>query len=99
MLLIRGELLRRYPNTVIYAVRAVVLGGKRVLSTVALDEVHPIFRGNLEPDVTFLGFALTPAEVIASPGWFFVLQQQPTEPRFGMDDDPFGPGETASFQN
>ena len=94
VLLVRGELLRRYPNTVIYAVRAVMQAGKRVLSTVALDEVHPIFRGNLEPDVTFLGFPLTPAEVIASPGWFFVLQQQPTEPRFGMDDDPFGPGES-----
>jgi len=37
---------------------------------------------------------LTPADVIANPGWFFVLQQQPTEPRFGMDDDPFGPGES-----
>jgi hypothetical protein len=93
-LLIRGELLRRYPNTVIYAVRAVVSGGKRTLSTVPADEVHPIFRGTLEPDVTFIGFNLTPAEVVASPGWFFVLQQQPTEPRFGMDDDPFGPGES-----
>jgi hypothetical protein len=94
VLLIRGELLRRYPNTVIYAVRAVLSGGKRTLSTVAADEVHPIFRGTLEPDVTFIGFNLTPAEVVASPGWFFVLQQQPTEPRFGMDDDPFGPGES-----
>jgi len=94
VLLIRGELLRRYPNTVIYAVRAVVQAGKRALSTNPLDEVHPIFRGTLEPDVTFLGFNLTPADVIANPGWFFVLQQQPTEPRFGMDDDPFGPGES-----
>jgi hypothetical protein len=94
VLLIRGELLRRYPNTVIYAVRAVLSGTKRTLSTIAADEVHPIFRGTLEPDVTFIGFNLTPAEVVASPGWFFVLQQQPTEPRFGMDDDPFGPGES-----
>jgi len=77
----------------IYAVRAVGPVGARKLSTLAADEVHPIFRGTLEPDVTFLGFNLTPAEVTATPGWFFVLQQQPTEPRFGMDDDPFGPGE------
>jgi hypothetical protein len=94
VLLIRGELLRRYPNTVIYAVRAVMQGGKRVLSTNPLDEAHPIFRGTLEPDLTFLGFTLKPADVVASPGWFFVLQQQPTEPRFGMDDDPFGQGES-----
>ena len=62
---IRGELLRRYPNTVIYAVRAVGPAGARTLSKLAADEVHPIFRGTLEPDVTFLGFNLTPAEVVA----------------------------------
>jgi len=93
VLLIRGELLRRYPNTVIYAVRAVGPAGARTLSTLAADEVHPIFRGSLEPDITFVGFNLTPADVVAGSGWFFVLQQQPTEPRFGLDDDPFGPGE------
>ena len=94
VLLIRGELLRRYPNTVIYAVRAVGPVGNRALSTNPFDEIHPIFRGTLEPDVTFLGFNLTPADVIANPGCFFVLQQQPTEPRFGMDAAPFGPGES-----
>src|SRR5262245_13168174 len=94
VLLIRGELLRRYPNTVIYAVRGVLSGGKRTLSTLPADEEYPIFRGTLQPDVTFIGFNLTPAQVLTSPGYFFVLQQQPTEPRFGMDDDPFGPGES-----
>ena len=33
-------------------------------------------------------------QVLADAGWFFVLQQQPTEPRFGLDDDPFGPDES-----
>jgi hypothetical protein len=94
VLLVRGELLRRYPGTVIYAVRAVTLDGKPTPSLDPADERHPIFRGTLEPDVTFIGFPLTPAEVVAAPGWYFVLQQQPTEPRFGLDDDPFGPGET-----
>jgi hypothetical protein len=65
-----------------------------VLSPNPQDEIPPIFRGTLEPDVTFVGFNLTPADVRGAPGWFFVLQQQPTEPRFGMDDDPFGPGES-----
>lgn len=39
-----------------------------------------------------LGFPLTETEVRGAdnkaaghPGWFFVLQEQPTEPRFGMD--------------
>jgi hypothetical protein len=84
VLLIRGELLRRYPNSVIYAVAAVDAGAdvERTLSGV---EKHPLFRGTLEPDVTFLGFDLTQTEAVAGAGWYFVIQQQPTEPRFGLD--------------
>ncbi|HEU4386421.1 MAG TPA: hypothetical protein VFV34_01400, partial [Blastocatellia bacterium] len=90
VLLIRGELLRRYPNSVIYAVRAVrEAAGKLVLSTNPDDEHHPLFRGKMKPDVTFLGFDLTREDAIADPGWFFVIQQQPTEPSFGMDTANF----------
>jgi hypothetical protein len=35
--------------------------------------------------VTFLGFNLKESDAVADPGFFFVIQQQPTEPRFGMD--------------
>jgi hypothetical protein len=85
VLLIRGELLRRYPNSVIYAVAAVQGQDQLELSSDPAMESHPLFRGTLKPDVTFLGFALTKAEAIADPGWFFVIQEQPTEPRFGLD--------------
>jgi hypothetical protein len=60
----------------------------RAASATTLDETEkklPQFRGTLEPDVTFLGFDLTRAEAVGDPGWFFVLEQQPTEPRFGLD--------------
>lgn len=85
VLLLRGELLRRYPNTVIYARKAVMSGSRRVPGGM---EKYPLFRGSLEPDVTFLGFDLTPGEARggpADPGWFFVLQEQPSAPRFGLD--------------
>ena len=90
VLLIRGELLRRYPNSVIYAVRAVKFNNTLDLSRDAKDERHPIFRGTLKPDVTFLGFNLSDAEALGKPpndpnGFFFVIQQQPTEPAFGLD--------------
>ena len=85
VLLIRGELLRRYPNSVIYAVAAVPKNGQLDLSPELEDERHPLFRGTLKPDVTFLGFGLKEIDAIADPGWFFVIQEQPTEPRFGMD--------------
>ena len=100
MLLIRGELLRRYPGVVIYAVKAVMRNGRRALATDFPGgvpqplESHPLFRGSLGADVTFVGFDLTRSQVLAEPGWFFVLQRQPTEPRFGLDDDPFGAGES-----
>jgi len=94
VLLIRGELLRRYPNTVIYAVPAVLKDGKLTLSPKTEDERHPLFRGTMKPDITFLGFRLKDAEALGEPphdpnGWFFVIQQQPTEPRFGMDEANF----------
>jgi hypothetical protein len=78
---------------VIYAVRAVKTGVQLDLSRKPEDERHPLFRGTLKPDVTFVGFNLTDTEAVGEPlndpsgnyGWFFVIQQQPTEPRFGMD--------------
>lgn len=89
VLLLRGELLRRYPNSVIYAVKAERTEGGLDLLPGPEHERHPLFRGTLKPDVTFLGFDLTEQEAIGHPGWFFVIQQQPTEPRFGMDEADF----------
>ena len=91
VLLLRGDLLRRYPRAIIYAAQAVwsADGTRRELGT---EERYPLFRATRAPDVTMLGFPLTEQEVRGAddvnggdPGWFFVLQQQPTEPRFGLD--------------
>jgi len=56
------------------------------------EERHPLFRGSLQPDVTFFGFDLTVDQArgssepgAANQGWFFVFQEQPTEPRFALD--------------
>lgn len=95
VLTIRGDLLRRYPGAVIYAVQALWSAeeDQHVLGT---TEKHPIFRGSLDPDVALIGFDLTEAEVRGNPdrskpqGWFFVIQEQPTEPRFGLDDNGSG---------
>ena len=52
-----------------------------------------IFRGTLSPDITFLGFNITAADARGgtnnSPdGYFFVFQEQPSEPRFGLEPTP-----------
>ncbi len=120
VLLIRGDLLRRYPRAIIYAAEAKWVQAKdkddrpifdrerrpvMVREPIELPpdpdptksdfpEKYPIFQGTLSPDITFLGFDLDPTTAIGDqttptaqkPGWFFVLQQPPTEPRFGLDE-------------
>jgi hypothetical protein len=90
VLLIRGDVFRRYPNTQVYAVKAVL--GSDGMHTLGDEPVQPVFSGRLQPDVTFFGFQLTAAEARGEPsptsakqGYFFVIQEQPAEPRFGLD--------------
>ena len=89
VLLVRGELFKRYPNAIVFAAKAKRnADGTRDMDD--SDERYPIFRGTLPPDITFLGFNLslddarggTPA---APEGFFFVFQEQPSEPRFGLE--------------
>jgi hypothetical protein len=114
VLVVRGDLLKKYPTAVIYARRAVwvdrpVSGTQprvhiRVLSEgdPAVMTKEPIFKAEIEPDIHFLGFDLTVAEAKGNPtppqnegdpgrpGWFFVIQERPGEPRFGLDIEADG---------
>ena len=96
VLLVRGELLRRFPTAMVYAARAQFktgAGGQLIRErTLTDEEKYPLFRGTLDPDVIFIGFDLDEDEARGDPdpeegrpGWFVVMQQQPTEPRFGLD--------------
>jgi hypothetical protein len=88
VLLVRGAIFQRYPDTLVYAVRAVSDGqGGRTLGT---DEAHPLFRGSLGSDVSFFGFALDVKTVLGSGqgadlGYYFVLAEHPGAPRFGLE--------------
>ncbi len=84
VLLVRSVLFRRYPSASVYAVPAVKEGNGRKPGP-QTSELHPLFRGSLQPDVTFFGFSLDPDVATGDPGWYLVIQQQPTEPRFGFD--------------
>jgi hypothetical protein len=89
VLLVRGELFRRYPNTQVYAAEARLGAEGHELTD---EELLPVFSGRIAPDVAFFGFMLTAEEArgeedpqSSKQGWFFVLQEHPTEPRFGLD--------------
>jgi hypothetical protein len=102
VMLIRSALLRRYPTAVIYASKALIVRGVRKPSTKPEDEEHPVFRGSMQPDVSFFGFDLTVDQAVGpvnppltseNQGYFIVIQEQPTEPRFGVDvGTPTGTG-------
>jgi hypothetical protein len=80
VVLVRGELFDRYPGTTVYLTRSTTPGAA------GAERVHPLFRGTLGTDMTFVGFAVTAAR-LATERWFVVFEQQPTEPRFGLDAD------------
>ncbi len=104
VLVVRGELLRRYPRTLTYAVRARwtgAVGGRRS----ADDEARPenlrqaTFSGFIAPDVRFFGFDLDAEEARGGgkdAGWFFAFQEQATESRFGGTAPPLVEASSAS---
>jgi len=119
VLTVRGELLKKYPNTLIYAQKAHLaldahgrpLPDPVVAEVASEDDVKreikfPAFKATVDPDIAFFGFDLTveqarggdhPQTATDDWGWYFVIQQLPGEPRFGMDvsfspdDDPATP--------
>ena len=68
-MLVRSELLRRYPNAIVYA-------------TKAGEERHPIFTGGFAPDVRYFGFDIGATEIA---DWSIVIQEHPSAPRFGVE--------------
>jgi hypothetical protein len=93
ILVVRGEVLRRYPATVV-TMRRAAWAGETVRDPVGPD-LPPIFSGRINPDVLLFGFPLTApvargaaTRTAGDAGYFFVLREQPTAPRFGLDLPP-----------
>lgn len=119
VLTIRGDLLKKYDNVLIYAQKAHVArgsdGSPRPNEEPKLAPVEseadmkseikfPVFRAKVDPDIRFYGFDLTveQARGAANPrlesddwGYYFIIQQLPGAPRFGMDID-FSPDDSSS---
>jgi hypothetical protein len=97
VLFVRGEVLLRYPTTIVYAAKAVKNQNPvdpklpALILPPASSDGDPNFRrdpslhGQLDPDIRFFGFPLSIQEALAGDGWFFVLQQHPGEPVFGFE--------------
>jgi|GEM_PF-2311455 len=89
VLAVRGELLRRIPHATIYAAPAKASNGGRTVDV--SGRLDPWFTGRLNPDVALFGFNLSATQVRGNggtPGWYFVFQEHPTAPRFGLEEPP-----------
>ena len=82
VLVVRGELVRRYPHAMMSAVLAETDDEKRPVFTTTTAEVQ--FHAHLPPDIILVGFRLTSLQVRSQP-WWFILSEHPTAPRFGLE--------------
>jgi hypothetical protein len=110
VLVIRGDLLRRYPNTEVFAVKAKLndkkprpMGfehlnrrpGNETDTPNNSERKDPIFVVKLASDIFGFGFNLVKEQVVGRSaqdgekenlGWYFVLRERFSEPRFGLDE-------------
>lgn len=108
VLVVRGELLVKYPDTLVYAQQARYNPDDprkpRLLPADAeslnpQNTKFPLFRAEIQPDITLLGFDLTDVEAHGeritaanqsaagkNPGWFFIFKERPGHIRFGLDE-------------
>jgi len=96
VLLIRGQLLERFPTLSVYAypidAQETRPGGSSPpppAGTVDPKEMDPArmvlpsIKGHLGTDITYIGFNIDPERMEK---YFFILEEQMTEPRFGFDE-------------
>jgi hypothetical protein len=93
VVVIRSELVRRYPDAHLYLVRGVWKDG--AVAPEANEAQEPLMQGMLDARSLFLGFPLRTALLRGDrassrrapdeAGWFFAIEQPTSRPRFGLD--------------
>jgi hypothetical protein len=89
VLVVRGELLRRYPEATFYALKANPLA----LNPRGFEEgpATMLFHSPLPPDTLLVAFDLSVQDVV-NDGWWFFVAEHPTAPRFGLADGDLAAG-------
>lgn len=92
VIVIRGDLLRKYPNTLIFIQKAKWENSTQRKGRIPSGEIKmPVFSGQIAPDYVLLGFDVSPADLkgnknkSSEPGWFFGLKERIGEANFGLD--------------
>jgi hypothetical protein len=98
VLVVRGEVVRRYPDAMLLAMRADKLPdaeGHPRFSANPKETAKLLFHHHLEPDILLIGFDLFLSQIQSEPWWFF-LTENPSAPRFGLDLPGDGNGPAAN---
>jgi hypothetical protein len=95
VLVIKGDLIRRYPSTIVYALKIKPVGNYWAKAypnnnpPMSADQlIDPIFRAQVGADVLCVGFpfSLTNVQGASRDGeYYFILQENQDLPRFGLD--------------
>ena len=94
VLLIRGELIQKFNNILIYLVKKKA-DGKPDFSQGAV-RTHPVFEGAMPPDIVFIGF---PVKKEDAADHFVIFEERMTELRFGLDETPEGSSPGSEINN
>lgn len=92
VLVLKGDLLRRYPNTIISAVKGYPTPDNQGDAFTATESRQELFRGFLSRDVSYVGLDLAPSDLKWSEAgnpkhtWYIQLLEPHNEPRFGLDE-------------
>ncbi len=81
--LVRSELVRRFPDAIYACVRAVA--DPEHGRAPGTQYILPTFRGLAGPDILYVGFTQSLADLRTQLGSYFVIQERPGNTRFGLD--------------
>jgi hypothetical protein len=86
IVLVRGEVVRRFPDMIVAAVRGEVLDGRLTPSANA-DDAHPsLFSFPIDDGTRAYAVPVAPDDLVSGqPGWFIVFQEHDYRMRFGFD--------------
>lgn len=100
-LVIRGELLRRFPDLLL-TVTAATFDGQARVPDPGGPVKEPVLEGRLGEDAAYYLFDLPVAQARGGgddPGWFVVFREPPTGVRFGLDPADADPAVPASLDD
>lgn len=113
VLVIKGDLIRRYPGAIIFMVQTEALwyewNWDAIMKSLSSGQSEgqftafkPVFRGKLGDNMIFHGFPfdLEPGKI--PDDYYFVIMESPSLPRFGLDvtpGDPFEGWAALSWEN